>query len=164
MSLGASNNKVGSVALIFSILTAPAALAVDCTTTSNTANNFTYIYFKSISAGCNWTVPASVTKIDLLVVAGGGGGGTGDSTANEAGGGGAGGMIENLGISVTPNSQNNFISLHALHSFFPSIAYGFCFLNANFIMVTIYGSITQRYKKIWWFQMFGVILYCHLRR
>jgi hypothetical protein len=97
-----------SVALVASCLTGisiQSASATSCSPTTITANNFTYLYFKS-TGSCDWTVPAGVTKVDVLVVGGGGSGGIGGTTANEPGGGGAGGMVENLGVSVTPNATS----------------------------------------------------------
>ena len=91
---------------VISIESASAAAA--CSPTSITANNFTYLYFKTATT-CDWTVPAGVTKVDALIVGGGGSGGIGGTTANEPGGGGAGGFIENLGVAVTPSSVNSIV-------------------------------------------------------
>jgi hypothetical protein len=54
---------------------------------THVANGTRYIVeeFTDTSASCNWTVPAGVTEVDVLVVGGGGGGG------NRIGGGGGGG-------------------------------------------------------------------------
>jgi hypothetical protein len=49
---------------------------------------------------CSWTVPASITSADVLVVGGGGGGGF-----DGGGGGGGGGVIYRSGFSTTPGNQ-----------------------------------------------------------
>jgi len=101
-----------SVVLAASFLSAisieSASAAAACSPTSITANNFTYLYFKTATT-CDWTVPAGVTKVDALIVGGGGSGGIGGTTAIEPGGGGAGGFIENLAIAVTPGSVNSIV-------------------------------------------------------
>ena len=91
-------------ATCLSAISVTAANAVSCSPTTVTANNFTYKYFTSTGA-CDWTIPAGVTKVDVLIVAGGGAGGIGTSTGYEAGAGGAGGFVENLGVAVTPNAS-----------------------------------------------------------
>ena len=49
---------------------------------------------------CDWTVPPTVTGIELLIIAGGGGGGWG------AGGGGGGGQVISIAnLSVTPGTS-----------------------------------------------------------
>ena len=48
----------------------------------------------------NWTVPANVTRVDLLLVGGGGGGG-----GSLGGGGGAGGLIYSNNLAVTPGAS-----------------------------------------------------------
>jgi hypothetical protein len=55
------------------------------------------------STGCQWTVPAGVTGVRVLVVAGGGGGG-GNLTS---GGGGGGGVLHEVGYAVTPGDSIN---------------------------------------------------------
>jgi hypothetical protein len=101
-----------SVVLAASFLSAisieSASAAAACSPTSITANNFTYLYFKTATT-CDWTVPAGVTKVDALIVGGGGSGGIGGGLANEPGGGGAGGFIENLAVAVTPGSVNSIV-------------------------------------------------------
>ena len=53
-----------------------------------------------------WTVPANVTKINVLVVGGGGGGGGGGSQSPGGGGGGGGGQISMINsISVTAGTS-----------------------------------------------------------
>jgi uncharacterized repeat protein (TIGR02543 family) len=67
-----------------------------CTTPTPAVDGVvTYQAFKAVSSGCNWTPPAGVSAIDLLVVAGGGGGG-----ARHAGGGGAGGLINSTNLAI----------------------------------------------------------------
>ncbi|MGI9197541.1 MAG: fibronectin type III domain-containing protein [Candidatus Nanopelagicales bacterium] len=51
------------------------------------------------AGGCQWTVPAGLTQVRVLVVAGGGGG-----AVNYRGGGGGGGMLEEAALSVSPGS------------------------------------------------------------
>jgi len=51
-----------------------------------------------------WTVPASVSSVDVLVVAGGGGGGMSNGSTPSGGGGGGGGIVIATGVSVTPSS------------------------------------------------------------
>jgi hypothetical protein len=51
-----------------------------------------------------WTVPASVSTINILVVGGGGGGGTGNDYRWPGGGGGAGGYQYQTGVTVTPGA------------------------------------------------------------
>lgn len=55
------------------------------------------------STGCQWTVPAGVHSVRVLVVAGGGGGG-GNLTS---GGGGGGGVLHEVGYAVTPGDSIN---------------------------------------------------------
>lgn len=59
---------------------------------------WTVVSLTSTGSG-NWTVPAGVTQVDVLVVGGGGGGG-----AWVPGGGGAGGVVYREGYPVTPGS------------------------------------------------------------
>jgi hypothetical protein len=84
-----------SLQLLFSILAgAPAAQAAACTTPTQgslTDGGVTYITqtFTNVSSNCTWTVPASVSQMQLLIVGGGGGAGFGSC----GGGGGAGRVI-----------------------------------------------------------------------
>jgi len=52
-----------------------------------------------------WTVPASITSVDVFVVAGGGGGGMSNGSTPSGGGGGGGGIVLATGVSVTPSSS-----------------------------------------------------------
>jgi len=52
-----------------------------------------------------WTVPASVSSVDVLVVGGGGGGGMSNGSTPSGGGGGGGGIVIATGVSVTPSSS-----------------------------------------------------------
>jgi hypothetical protein len=61
---------------------------------------YTVESFTAVVAGCTWTVPAGVVKVDALIIGGGGGGGVW-----VASGGGAGGMIDTSSLTVTPNSS-----------------------------------------------------------
>lgn len=67
-------------------------------------NGVPYIVLTFTAIGdCNWTVPANITEVDVLVVGGGGGGGgTGGRTNWSAGGGAGGDVFEKLNHSVTP--------------------------------------------------------------
>jgi hypothetical protein len=67
-----------------------------CTTPTPAVDGVvTYQAFKTTGSACNWTPPAGVSAIDLLVVAGGGAGGS-----RHAGGGGAGGLINATNLSI----------------------------------------------------------------
>ena len=69
---------------------------VACSTPTQAVDGVvTYQAFKTVTSGCNWSPPAGVTAIDLLVVAGGGGGGS-----RHSGGGGAGGLINSTNLSI----------------------------------------------------------------
>jgi hypothetical protein len=52
-----------------------------------------------------WTVPASITSVDVFIVAGGGGGGMSNGSTPSGGGGGGGGIVVATGVSVTPSSS-----------------------------------------------------------
>ena len=52
-----------------------------------------------------WTVPASISSVDVFVVAGGGGGGMSNGSTPSGGGGGGGGIVLATGVSVTPSSS-----------------------------------------------------------
>ena len=72
----------------------------ETTVGSDTVGTFSSPSNTASSTGCTWTVPAGVTSVRVLVVGGGGGGGG----FHTAGGGGAGGLIESVGLTVTPNA------------------------------------------------------------
>ena len=59
----------------------------------------------SESATRTWTVPSSVSSVDVFVVAGGGGGGMSNGSTPSGGGGGGGGIVLATGVSVTPSSS-----------------------------------------------------------
>ncbi|MFA9276755.1 MAG: InlB B-repeat-containing protein, partial [Rhodoluna sp.] len=63
--------------------------------------NYCYVAFKGTASSYQWTPPAGLTSIDLLVVAGGGGG-----ASRHAGGGGAGGLIQRTGFALSGNTVN----------------------------------------------------------
>jgi len=69
-----------------------------CTPTSTTNGSRTILTFNSTTA-CDWTVPANVFAIDILVVGGGGGGGF-----ERGGGGGGGGVAFSAALSVSPSA------------------------------------------------------------
>ena len=69
-------------------------------TSERLANGNCVVKFSAASTVINWTVPAGVTGIEVLVVAGGGGGGS-----RHAGGGGAGGVLHVTNYKVTPASS-----------------------------------------------------------
>lgn len=72
----------------------------ETTVGSDTVGTFSSPSNTASSTGCTWTVPAGVTSVRVLVVGGGGGGGG----FHTAGGGGAGGLIDSVGLTVTPNA------------------------------------------------------------
>jgi len=53
-----------------------------------------------LSGSGNWTVPAGVSSVDVILVAGGGGGGS-----NRGGGGGGGGVLRDTSYAVTPGGS-----------------------------------------------------------
>lgn len=124
LSSGASRRRAiatflsftASVTLTVAPPFATGAFAADCAPTSSTfvgggtsdissetygtaGVDYTELTFIS-TAGCDWTVPADVTSIDIALVGGGGGGGSG----SRAGGGGAGELAYKAAYSVTPES------------------------------------------------------------
>ena len=60
----------------------------------------TYTTYTSSSG--NFTVPAGVTSVEVLVVAGGGGGCASDNPSDSGGGGGGGGVVHHSALSTTP--------------------------------------------------------------
>lgn len=68
----------------------------------------TSICEQRFTANGNWTAPAGVTSIEVLVVGGGGGGGganaEGNPQGNNSGGGGGGGQVRVSPVTVTPGS------------------------------------------------------------
>lgn len=87
--------------LVASVLTpdswTPVALAASCSPGSETYSldgvNYQVLAFTSTDS-CDWSVPAGVTEIDLLVVGGGGAGGG-------LGGGGAGEFVQHTSLAVS---------------------------------------------------------------
>lgn len=61
---------------------------------------YTVESFTSVVAGCTWTVPAGVIRVDALIIGGGGGGGSWVGA-----GGGAGAMIDTTSLTVTPGAS-----------------------------------------------------------
>jgi hypothetical protein len=59
---------------------------------------------QSFTSSATWTVPASVTSVEYLVVAAGGGGGSGGGSST-GGGGGGGGFKTGIGLSVTGSAN-----------------------------------------------------------
>jgi hypothetical protein len=70
-----------------------------CTPTSTIVDIYTVLKFDA-SINCTWTVPSTVSVIDIFAVGGGGGGGDDGGTG---GGGGAG--LSRSAVPVTPNSS-----------------------------------------------------------
>jgi hypothetical protein len=70
-----------------------------CTPTSTTVDIYTVLKFDA-SINCTWTVPSTVSVVDIFAVGGGGGGGHDGGTG---GGGGAG--LSRTAIAVTPSSN-----------------------------------------------------------
>jgi hypothetical protein len=85
-------------------LSAPPAHAAACSpeTDTTTVAGATILQFKEVGA-CDWTVPAGVTAVEVLIVGGGGGGGG----VAAGGGGGAGAVLHGTSIAVTPGSVVN---------------------------------------------------------
>jgi len=77
-------------------------LPVGRTADRPTAPAYTVVQFTSTGTS-NWTVPANVYRVDVLVVGGGGGGG-----AWVGGGGGAGGVVYREGYAVTPGQSISY--------------------------------------------------------
>ena len=75
----------------------------DCVLTFATAS--TTATGSSEFATRTWTVPASISSVDVFVVAGGGGGGMSNGSTPSGGGGGGGGIVLATGVSVTPSSS-----------------------------------------------------------
>ena len=61
---------------------------------------YTVESFTSVVAGCTWTVPAGVIRVNALIIGGGGGGGSWVGA-----GGGAGAMIDTTSLTVTPGAS-----------------------------------------------------------
>ena len=88
----------------------PAAQAAVCVSGKSTftgngtigSSNVVYTVesFTAVVAGCTWTVPAGVIKVDALIIGGGGGGGSWVGA-----GGGAGAMIDTTSLTVTPGAN-----------------------------------------------------------
>jgi uncharacterized repeat protein (TIGR02543 family) len=74
----------------------PCAPEMDATTVPGT----TILQFKTVG-DCDWTVPAGVTSVEVLIVAGGGGGGG----RAAGGGGGAGAVLHGSSIAVSPETD-----------------------------------------------------------
>lgn len=84
----------------FNVTTAFAAACAPSETTYSSGST-TYHVLKFTSTGsCEWTVPAGVSELDVLIVGGGGGGGGTGGRAWSAGGGAGGGFKELVGVSV----------------------------------------------------------------
>lgn len=62
-----------------------------------------------ITSSGQWTVPAGVNFIEVILVGGGGGGGNGVVSSIHAGGGGGSGYIESTHLTVTPNETLNVV-------------------------------------------------------
>ncbi len=75
------------------------ANAAACSPSTSTSGNATIVSFTTTGT-CEWSVPAGVSNVDVLVVGGGGGG-----ASNVGGGGAGGGVTTNLNFSVTPSSS-----------------------------------------------------------
>lgn len=90
------------------VAAAPPASASACpsastTIVTETVNGIARTYTASVveaTGSCQWTVPSTITSVDLLVVGGGGGGGGGVRERGAGGGGGGGQVIETTGQVV----------------------------------------------------------------
>jgi hypothetical protein len=81
----------------------PPAKAADCTPTVTTSGAYTILKFTTVGS-CTYQFPATVTRVEYLVVGGGGGGG------NNAGWGGGGGSYT-TGLDTTPSSSQLTITI-----------------------------------------------------
>jgi hypothetical protein len=93
----------------YSTQTAPAGQTCSAHALSRTCNNGVLSspapQVATFNSSQNWTVPAGVTSVEVLVVAGGGGGGPGDNGNSGGGGGGAGGVSYSASTAVTPGAS-----------------------------------------------------------
>lgn len=89
----------------------PAVAAPACSPTITTSGGFTRVAFNTVGV-CDWTVPAGIYNVEVLIVGGGGGGGGG--ATNNAGGGGGGGRVQILtNQAVTPGATLSNITVGA---------------------------------------------------
>ena len=80
------------------------ANAAACVPVTTTVGGDTVLTFKDIG-NCEWTVPAGVTAVRLLVVGGGGSGSAGINNVYWPAGGGGGAVVANSTVSVTAGNQ-----------------------------------------------------------
>jgi hypothetical protein len=109
MKVNAARSKIASITslvLLTSLFVSipVTAQAAACNPTSTTVGGDTVLTFSTVG-NCDWTVPAGVTSVRLLVVGGGGSGSAGISSIYWPAGGGGGAVIANSSISVTPGNS-----------------------------------------------------------
>jgi uncharacterized repeat protein (TIGR02543 family) len=93
------------------LIGAQPAQAAACSPTITTSGGFTRVAFNTVGT-CDWTVPAGIYEVEVLIVGGGGGGGGG--ATNNAGGGGGGGQVRILtNQAVTPGATLSNITVGA---------------------------------------------------
>ena len=81
----------------------PSASAVSCSGTPSSGTGYDQVAFTTVGS-CDWTPPAGVGWVDVVVVGGGGGGGGGFAGSAWGGGGGAGGYVSTGRVGVTPGT------------------------------------------------------------
>jgi uncharacterized repeat protein (TIGR02543 family) len=81
------------------------ASANNCVPTSTTASNGEIILTFTTVGTCNWTAPAGITSVRVLVVGGGGSGSAGIGSYYWPAGGGGGEVIADSSVTLTPNAS-----------------------------------------------------------
>jgi len=80
------------------------AFAAECISTSTAVGSDTVLTFNDVGT-CEWTVPAGVTSVRVLVVGGGGSASAGINNIYWPAGGGGGAVVANSSISVTAGNK-----------------------------------------------------------
>jgi uncharacterized repeat protein (TIGR02543 family) len=109
MKVNAARSKIVSIViatLISGLLVSipVPANAAECDSISTTVGSDTVLTFADVGT-CEWTVPAGVTAVRVLVVGGGGSGSAGISNVYWPAGGGGGEVVANSSISVTAGNK-----------------------------------------------------------
>jgi uncharacterized repeat protein (TIGR02543 family) len=109
MKVDAAQSKIVSIViatlisgLLVSIPTP--AFAAECISTSTAVGSDTVLTFNDVGT-CEWTVPAGVTSVRVLVVGGGGSASAGINNIYWPAGGGGGAVVANSSISVTAGNK-----------------------------------------------------------
>jgi uncharacterized repeat protein (TIGR02543 family) len=79
------------------------AFAAECISTSTPVGSDTVVTFDDVGT-CEWTVPAGVTSVRVLVVGGGSSGGAGQAAVWWPQGGGGGAVVENSNFSISSST------------------------------------------------------------